>query len=42
MVSGCVLDGFPRTGEQAAAVLQWLDMKKFILFELPEDEIVDR
>jgi len=40
--TGCVLDGFPRTGEQAAAVLQWLDMKKFILFELPEDEIVDR
>lgn len=40
--TGCILDGFPRTGEQARNVMQWLDLEKFILFELPDEEIVSR
>jgi adenylate kinase len=37
-----VLDGFPRTVEQAKALEDLLPVKSAVLLDLPDDEVVDR
>lgn len=39
---GCVLDGFPRNGDQAVALLGYREVDKFILFQVPDHVVIER
>mmetsp|Transcript_42665 Transcript_42665/g.117708 ORF Transcript_42665/g.117708 Transcript_42665/m.117708 type:complete len:765 (-) Transcript_42665:151-2445(-) len=39
---GCLLDGYPRTAEQAQALLENVEIDKFILLDVPDNLAVER
>merc|ERR1712085_201963 len=39
---GCLLDGFPRTGVQAADLAKYVQVDRFILFDVPDETVVSR
>lgn len=42
LAQACLLDGFPRTEKQAAALAERVDVTKFLLLEVPDDTVVAR
>eukprot|EP00746_Dinoflagellata_sp_MGD_P138916 gnl/MRDRNA2_/MRDRNA2_72470_c0_seq1.p1 gnl/MRDRNA2_/MRDRNA2_72470_c0~~gnl/MRDRNA2_/MRDRNA2_72470_c0_seq1.p1 ORF type:complete len:1023 (-),score=174.32 gnl/MRDRNA2_/MRDRNA2_72470_c0_seq1:198-3188(-) len=39
---GCLLDGFPRNGDQADAMMSYVEVDKFILFQVPDHVVIER